>query len=89
MTLSNIKSAIIFTDDNLQLLCGACNSMKGKESQAEFIVALKEAGLRKTLMNPTPRFVYDHNTCVAVTFDARRKERDEDLQPIHQPLLEL
>ncbi len=32
--------------DNLQLLCGACNSMKGRKSQAEFMVALKEAGLR-------------------------------------------
>ena len=32
--------------DNLQLLCGACNSMKGAKSQSEFIVALKGAGLR-------------------------------------------
>ena len=32
--------------DNLQLLCGACNSMKGTKSQAEFLAALKAAGLR-------------------------------------------
>ena len=32
--------------DNLQLLCGACNSMKGTKSQAELIVALRAAGLR-------------------------------------------
>ena len=32
--------------DNLQLLCGACNSMKGTESQETFIARLKEEGLR-------------------------------------------
>lgn len=32
---------------NLQLLCGACNSMKGSRSQEEFIVVLKRKGLRK------------------------------------------
>lgn len=32
---------------NLQLLCGACNSMKGSQSQEEFIVVLKRKGLRK------------------------------------------
>ena len=32
--------------DNLQLLCGACNSMKGAKSQVEFIVRLTEQGLR-------------------------------------------
>ena len=32
--------------ENLQLLCGACNSMKGAKSQAEFMVSLKDAGLR-------------------------------------------
>lgn len=32
--------------ENLQLLCNACNSMKGTKSQAEFLVALKDAGLR-------------------------------------------
>ncbi len=31
--------------ENLQLLCNACNNMKGIKTQAEFIVALKEAGL--------------------------------------------
>ncbi len=31
--------------DNLQLLCGACNSMKGTKSQAEFMAALKLAGI--------------------------------------------
>ena len=34
--------------DNLQLLCGACNSMKGTRSQAEFIASLKAAGLRES-----------------------------------------
>ena len=32
--------------DNLQLLCAACNSMKGARSQEEFIARLKEEGLR-------------------------------------------
>ena len=32
--------------DNLQLLCNACNSMKGSKSQEQFIVALKADGLR-------------------------------------------
>ena len=32
--------------DNLQLLCGACNSTKGARSQEEFIVRLTEQGLR-------------------------------------------
>ena len=32
--------------DNLQLLCGACNSMKGAGTQEQFIARLKDAGLR-------------------------------------------
>ena len=32
--------------DNLQLLCGACNSTKGKGSMAELIAKLKEQGIR-------------------------------------------
>ncbi len=32
--------------ENLQLLCNACNSMKGTKSQAQFFADLKEAGLR-------------------------------------------
>ncbi len=32
--------------DNLQLLCGACNSVKGPLSQEEFLVKLKIMGLR-------------------------------------------
>lgn len=32
--------------DNLQLLCGACNSTKGAKSQEEFIARLKQQGLR-------------------------------------------
>ena len=32
--------------ENLQLLCGACNSNKGARSQEEFIAALKAEGLR-------------------------------------------
>ena len=31
--------------DNLQLLCGACNSMKGTKTQEEFLAALKQAGI--------------------------------------------
>ena len=31
--------------DNLQLLCGACNSMKGAKSQAEFLAALAQNGM--------------------------------------------
>ena len=31
--------------DNLQLLCNACNSMKGTKTQEEFLVALKQAGI--------------------------------------------
>lgn len=32
---------------NLQLLCGACNSTKGKDSQAELLVRLVHKGIRK------------------------------------------
>ena len=32
--------------DNLQLLCNACNSMKGTKSQEQFIAELKASGLR-------------------------------------------
>ncbi len=32
--------------DNLQLLCNACNSMKGTKTQEEFLVALRQAGIR-------------------------------------------
>ena len=32
--------------DNLQLLCGACNSMKGVKSQEELLAALKQSGIR-------------------------------------------
>ena len=32
--------------DNLQLLCGACNSMKGTKTQEEFLAALRRAGIR-------------------------------------------
>ena len=32
--------------DNLQLLCGACNSMKGTDSQEAFIARLKREGIR-------------------------------------------
>ena len=32
--------------DNLQLLCNACNSMKGTGSQEEFIARLQREGLR-------------------------------------------
>ena len=31
--------------NNLQLLCGACNSMKGTKTQEEFLAALKQAGI--------------------------------------------
>ena len=31
--------------DNLQLLCNACNSMKGSKSQEEFLAALAQAGM--------------------------------------------
>ena len=33
--------------DNLQLLCGACNSTKGTRSQAEFISILLDRGIRR------------------------------------------
>ena len=32
--------------DNLQLLCAACNSMKGTRSQAQFVARLKAEGIR-------------------------------------------
>ena len=32
--------------DNLQLLCNACNSMKGTKPQEQFIAELKASGLR-------------------------------------------
>ncbi len=32
--------------DNLQLLCGACNSMKGARSQEAFVARLKNQGIR-------------------------------------------
>ena len=31
--------------DNLQLLCNACNSMKGSKSQEEFLAALGSVGV--------------------------------------------
>ena len=34
--------------DNLQLLCNACNSMKGTATQAEFIARLVREGIRDT-----------------------------------------
>ena len=33
--------------DNLQLLCGACNSMKGTDSQEQLIIRLVEQGIRQ------------------------------------------
>ena len=33
--------------DNLQLLCGACNSVKGAKSQEELVAKLKADGLRQ------------------------------------------
>ncbi len=33
------------TEDDLQLLCGACNSTKGKGTQAELISRLKAQGI--------------------------------------------
>ena len=33
--------------DNLQLLCGACNSMKGAGTQEQLIVRLTEQGIRQ------------------------------------------
>ncbi len=33
--------------DNLQLLCGACNSVKGNGSNEEFLVRLKGMGWRQ------------------------------------------
>ena len=35
------------TDENLQLLCGACNSTKGGRSMSYLIARLKELGIRK------------------------------------------
>ena len=32
--------------DNLQLLCNACNSMKGTKTQEEFLAALMREGIR-------------------------------------------
>ena len=32
--------------DNLQLLCGACNSIKGDKDQSSLIAKLKAQGLR-------------------------------------------
>ena len=32
--------------DNLQLLCNACNSMKGTKTQEEFLAALRREGIR-------------------------------------------
>ena len=33
--------------DNLQLLCGACNSMKGTDSQEQLVIRLIEHGIRQ------------------------------------------
>ena len=33
--------------DNLQLLCNACNSMKGARTQEEFVARLKAQGIRE------------------------------------------
>ena len=35
------------TDANLQLLCGACNSVKGARSQEEFLAELRRQGIRR------------------------------------------
>ncbi len=32
-------------EDNLQLLCGACNSTKGNSTQAQLIARLKQQGV--------------------------------------------
>ena len=36
MSAPNWKHQTIWTGDNLQLLCGWCNSLKGTKTQAEF-----------------------------------------------------
>ncbi|MGR3913989.1 MAG: HNH endonuclease, partial [Gammaproteobacteria bacterium] len=35
------------TDDNLQLLCGSCNRIKGKRSMAYLFARLRELGIIK------------------------------------------
>ena len=42
----NVKNRTLFTGDNLQLLCSACNSSKGTLDQAAFLAKLKRQGLR-------------------------------------------
>ena len=36
---------VLFPISNLQLLCGACNSMKGNKSQQQLIVQLQKLGI--------------------------------------------
>ena len=47
LTIDRIQPGGQYHQDNTQLLCGACNSMKGKRSQAEFLARLREKGLRE------------------------------------------
>ena len=44
--------------DNLQLLCNACNSMKGTRSQAEFRAELKRIGISRFVSRVASYFVY-------------------------------
>ena len=47
LTIDRIQPGGQYHQDNTQLLCGACNSMKGRRSQAEFLARLREKGLRE------------------------------------------
>ena len=38
----NVENRTIFEGDNLQLLCGACNSTKGNRTQDELIQSLRD-----------------------------------------------
>ena len=47
---ANWKNRTMWTGDNLdnlQLLCGACNSMKGTDSQEQLIAKLTADGIRQ------------------------------------------
>ena len=45
MTAPIFANRTIWTGDNLQLICGACNSAKGAGSQEELKAKLKQQGI--------------------------------------------
>lgn len=45
MTTPNFADKTVWTTDNLQLLCGHCNSVKGDRPQEYRVARLREMGM--------------------------------------------